>query len=145
MQADAFVSNAVNRIGRAIATNPRFAEGERVSIKKEMDLLPALLRSENAFVNRLLGIDLLLERLERDAYSGSEDKSITVDERNIAANDLRIIRNTRDLLGVRDLPVVNPRTPDLATKTFSGLSIGQRYKYIDPDTGLSTVLKKAKP
>ena len=144
MQSDAFVSNAVNRIGRAIATNPRFAEGERVSIKKEMDLLPALLRSETAFVNRLLGIDLLLERLERDAYSGSEDKSITVDERNLAANDLRIIRNTRDLLGVRDLPVVNPNNQDLARKTFSGLQPGERYKYIDPDSGLATVYKKAK-
>jgi len=144
IQADAFVSNAINRINRSIATNPRFAEGERQSIKKELDLLPSLLRDEAAFSNRLVGIDLLLERLERDALAGSEDKSIKVDERLAAANDLRLIRNTRDLMGVKDLPLIDPNDPERSRAVFSALAPDALYKRIDPQTGRVVLRRKAR-
>jgi hypothetical protein len=145
MQADAFVSNAVNRINRSIATNPRFAEGERTSIKAELDLLPAFLRDEVAFGNRLVGIDLLLERLERDSLRASTDTNITVDERNLAANDYRIINNTRDLMGIKPLPLLlDPNDERSRNIFFNELRAGDYYKRINPSTGSIVLRRKAR-
>ncbi len=144
MQADAFLSNAVNRINRAVATNPRFAEGERMSIKKELDLLPGVLYSPQAYANRLVGVDMVLERIERDAALGSNDENINVKDRAEARNDLRIVRNTRSLLGIQDLPLIDMRDPKASMATFNKIPVNDFFKTINPKTGAISIQQKTR-
>jgi len=133
IQADAFISLAANRLNRAFAESPRFAEGERKQIQAELDMLPGLLKSRGAFINRSIGLDTLLERLEMNAADASRDESLHVNERNTAARDFRIIKDARSLIGARDLPFI--QTAEDVRTIFPQLKVGDVYKFRDPKSG----------
>lgn len=128
MQADAFLNLAKNRIVNGLQQSPRWAEGERQMINRELDIIPTFLGDAVSYANRLVGIDDMLANMERNAINASNDGNIHVDERNNNANFARNIKDVRDLMGVRDLPVLDPTKPDLAKKTFDNLGIGDYYK-----------------
>jgi hypothetical protein len=60
--------NIRNRIVKALQTNPRYAVMERQDIIANLDIDPKLVDSPQAFVNRLIGVDQFLERLENEMF-----------------------------------------------------------------------------
>jgi len=131
MQANAFLNLAKNRIVNALQQSPRWAEGERAMINAELDIVPTFLGDAVSYANRLVGIDMILDRMEKNANLASEDRNITVDERNINANFARNIADVRGLMGIRDIPVVDPRYPDQAKNAFGGVPIGGFFRLVD--------------
>ena len=142
MQADAFVSLAQNRLNRALAENPRFSEGERDQIQRTLDLLPGILKGEGAFVNRAIGLDALLARLEVNALRNSRDEALHVTDRNLNARDYRAIQDARSLIGIRDLPLIE--TPEDIRTIIPKLKVGDMYKLRDPKSGVITAQRKLK-
>ena len=99
-QATTFLRNSVNQLNRAIATNPRFAEGERQQIQAELDLSPSLLDNPAAMRNRLIGLDDLMGRLEREALAKGEMTNLKAEDRALAREKAADIRKIRDLVGL---------------------------------------------
>jgi len=130
-QADAFISLANNRIVRGLAQNPKFPVSEMESIKKELDLLPGLLKSEGAYFNRSIGIDNMLSRIESQSFTSMSDRNLAVDERNAAAAVNRNVKDARDLLGVIHTPLI--RNNEEAKALFPQLELGDMYRRMQPD------------
>jgi hypothetical protein len=130
-QADAFISLANNRIVRGLAQNPKFPVTEMESIKKELDLLPGLLKSEGAYFNRSIGIDNVLSRIESQSFTSMYDRNLAVDERNAAAAVNRNVKDARDLLGVIHTPLI--RNNEEAKALFPQLELGDMYRRMQPD------------
>jgi hypothetical protein len=123
-QATTFLRNSVNQLNRAIATNPRFAEGERQQIQAELDLSPSLLDNPAAMRNRLIGLDDLMGRLEREALAKGEMTNLKAEDRGIAREKAADIRKIRDLVG---LP---PRVTNV--NEFRALPSGTPFLFFDP-------------
>jgi hypothetical protein len=130
-QADAFISLANNRIIRGLSQNPKFPVTEMESIKKELDLLPGLLKSEGAYFNRAIGIDNVLSRIESQSFTSMYDRNLAVDERNAAAAVNRNVKDARDLLGVIHTPLI--RNNEEAKALFPQLELGDMYRRMQPD------------
>ena len=130
-QADAFISLANNRIVRGLAQNPKFPVTEMESIKKELDLLPGLLKSEGTYFNRAIGIDNVLSRIESQSFTSMYDRNLAVDERNAAAAVNRNVKDARDLLGVIHTPLI--RNNEEAKALFPQLELGDMYRRMQPD------------
>jgi len=123
-QATTFLRNSVNQLNRAIATNPRFAEGERQQIQAELDLSPSLLDNPAAMRNRLIGLDDLMARLEREAAAKGEMTNLKAEDRALAREKAADIRKIRDLVG---LP---PRVTNI--EEFRVLPAGTPFLFYDP-------------
>jgi hypothetical protein len=123
-QATTFLRNSVNQLNRAIATNPRFAEGERQQIQAELDLTPSLLDNPAAMRNRLIGLDDLMGRLEREALAKGEMTNLKAEDRGLAREKAADIRKIRDLVG---LP---PRVTNV--DEFRALPSGTPFLFFDP-------------
>ena len=54
-------------IGKGFRENPRFAEGERKEVKKELDIDPKVFDNEQAYITRLRGLDNVLLQLRKAA------------------------------------------------------------------------------
>jgi hypothetical protein len=101
IQAGRYLSNAANRIGRAFATNPRFAEGERRQIQEELNLLPGFIDRPEAYQQRLIGLDSLLLDLRRGAYrEGYLNRNLGPDTIKAGRQAVEEIDRARELLGV---------------------------------------------
>lgn len=133
-QAVTFVSNAINQLNRGIATNPRFAEGERQQIQRELDLFPKVLDNPDAFRNRLIGLDELLIRLRGEAAQKSVDSSIAVKDQIEARDKVSEIDKIRSLMGV----------PARVTsiEDFRRLPPGSSFLYQNSKTGALEVRTK---
>lgn len=133
-QAVTFVSNSINQLNRAIATNPRFAEGERQQIQRELDLFPKIIDNPEAFRNRLIGLDDLLIRLRREAAEKSVDPSIAVKDQIEARDKVSEVDKIRSLMGV----------PKRVTsiEDFRQLPIGSTFLYPNSKTGALEVRTK---
>ena len=123
-QATTFLRNSVNQLNRAIATNPRFAEGERQQIQQELDLSPSLFDNPAAMRNRLIGLDDLMGRLEREALAKGETTNLKAEDRALAREKANDIRKIRDLVG---LP---PRVTNV--NEFRALPSGTPFLFYDP-------------
>jgi len=100
IQAKTFLDNAVNQLNRAIATNPRFAEGERVQIQQELKLAPAAIDRPDAYRQRIIGLDTLLIELRNKAYTTGY-KMPDLAPNDVAAARLKVgeIDQLRQLIG----------------------------------------------
>lgn len=126
-QATTFIGNSVNQLNRAIATNPRFAEGERQQIQRELDLFPKLLDNPDAFRNRLIGLDELMTRLRQEAAAKAVDQSIAVKDQIEAREKVADLDKIRSLMGVP------PRVRSL--EDFRVIPIGGSFLYQNAKTG----------
>jgi hypothetical protein len=123
-QATTFLSNSINQINRAISTNPRFAVAEQERIYKELDLSPALFDNPAAMRNRLIGLDDLMARLQKEAAQRGQDESLKAQDRADARLKVDDIRKIRDLVG---LP---PRVTNV--NEFRALPSGTPFLFYDP-------------
>jgi len=130
--ANTFLSNAVNLVNRGLATNPRFSEGERVQIQKELNLAPKLLDRAEAYQQRMIAVDDLLLQIRTDAYrKGYMNK-------NLGPADIQDARlKVEDVDGIRSLMGVPPRI--YSEKEREGLAVGTPYLWF----GKTLAVKKA--
>ncbi len=85
---------------RVLQNNPRYAEGERQAIEKEVSILSSAWDNQAAYEKRLVGMDESLEKRENQAFKTGQSKMVSVEERKHAMNVLNGIRMFRDHLGV---------------------------------------------
>lgn len=95
-----YMQLAQNELVRALMQNPRFSEGERQSIRKEIAIAPAAFDSPQALRSRLRAIDQFLRAklpyMQRDA----SDPGLPADYRRQQLSSARAVERFLDLAGV---------------------------------------------
>lgn len=100
IQARTFLDNATNQLNRAIATSPRFNEGERQQIQRELDLATGFLDRPEAYRQRIIGLDTLMLTLRNRAYKqGFESPELAPADISAARQKVREIDQMRQILG----------------------------------------------
>lgn len=101
IQANTYLETAVNQLNRTIANSPRFAEGERKQIEKQLELMPRLIDRPEAYQQRLIGLDNLFIELYSKAYKeGYQNRNLGPEQIRAARDKLEDITASRRLLGV---------------------------------------------
>ncbi len=85
---------------KILQNNPRYAEGERQAIEKEISILSSAWDNVTAYEKRLIGLDESLEKRENQAFKTAQSKMVSSEERKHAMNVLNGIRMFREHLGV---------------------------------------------
>ena len=98
-EARDYLDNAVNRVNRAIATNPRFADAERQQIQKQLDLMPGIIDNPTAYRSRLFVLDDYLIQLQDEAKSNTFNDNLTVEQNKQAREKLTDVHGLRELIG----------------------------------------------
>ena len=119
IQAKTFLDNAANQLNKSLATNPRFAEGERQQIMRELQLATRLIDRPEAYQQRLIGLDTLLTELRGKAYrEGYQNPNLGPDTIRNARAKVGEIDEIRTLIGVparvstkADFDALPPNTP----------------------------------
>lgn len=115
-QADAdrvYVENASRDLVRALQNNPKFAEGERKAIEKEISIGPEMFRSVESYEARLIGINQSLQDRLNDAQK-TVASQVSLEERKRATDNINAIKQFREKLG---LPVMVKTEADVQTLT----------------------------
>lgn len=99
-QDKTYFENSVRELIKVLQNNPRFAEGERAAIEKELDLSPRFMRDENALRNTFVGVDKFLEDKLRDSQAVLSDPANTPEAKKFASDSIDAIVNFREKLGV---------------------------------------------
>lgn len=115
-QAQRYVPLLVNDLVKVLQNNPRFSEGERNQIRKEIELEPKAFDTPASFRNRIIGVDDALALREKNAYETARSTEVSLEERRHAMNVFNGIVRFRDALGVPPLA----RTPEEAKKLGTG-------------------------
>jgi hypothetical protein len=113
-EARNYLDNTVNRINRSVATSPRFAEGERQQIQKQLDLTPGLLDNPTAYRSRLFVLDDYLIQLQDEALRNTFNQQLTVAQRQQAREKATEIHGLRELVG-SPLRIYSANDPRLQT------------------------------
>ena len=104
-QADAdrvYVENASRDLVRVLQNNPKFAEGERKAIEKEISVGPEMFRSVESYEGKLIGINQSLQDRLNDAQK-TLTSQVSLEERKRATDNINAITQFRQKLG---LPVM---------------------------------------
>lgn len=129
-QADAdraYVENTSRDLVRVLQNNPRFAEGERKSIEKEISIGPEFFKSVESFEGKLIGINQSLQDRLVDAQR-TVQSNVSLEERKRAMDNINAIQNFREKMG---LPVPVKTEEDvklLAPGTLFMDAKGNEYK-----------------
>lgn len=101
IQARQVLDGAATQINRSIATSPRFNEGERVQIQRELDLATRMIDRPEAYRQRLIGLDTLMLTIRNRAYvQGFQSDELAPADIAAARQKVREIDQARELLGV---------------------------------------------
>jgi hypothetical protein len=98
--ARTFLSVAANQINRSLSVGDRFTETERQQIQQQLDALPQFIDNKEAYRNRLLGLDTLLNSIEQQAIRKYNTQTLPVAEVRKASADFEEVRRLRGLLGM---------------------------------------------
>ena len=107
-QAVSFLRASAGPLTRALYVGDRFTEGERQQIRKDIETLPALIDNAESYRNRLLGIDAALQGAEQRALRSYTSATLPRAELQRYAKNYNEIRQIRSLLGISDLPRIDP-------------------------------------
>ena len=122
--------SASRDLARALARNPRFAEGERVAIEKAMRLEPRLLESDDTVEAQLIELDNFVDRKIADADADAQNPELSDSIRSNARRAASDLRSFSRVLGVpNQLPppssegtaVAAEALPALLKKDTSGM------------------------
>lgn len=114
---------------RTLANNPRYAEGERQAIEKDIAIDASVWDTPGAFRQRMIAIDDALALRADSAYKTANSPAVSLPERQQAMNVLNAITHFRQTMGVP--PRV--KTPEEAKKLGSGAL------FVDPSGNLRRV------
>ncbi len=92
--------NAIGRFTKALATNPRFAEGERKQLRDELKVLPKVLDSKEALGGRMRAIDASLRRRLKHEIEAGNDQSMAKKDRLASRAKVRAIQELLEVMGV---------------------------------------------
>jgi hypothetical protein len=101
-QADAdrvYVENASRDLVRVLQNNPKFAEGERKAIEKEISVGPEMFRSVESYEGKLIGINQSLQDRLNDAQK-TLTSQVSLEERKRATDNINAITQFRQKLGL---------------------------------------------
>lgn len=100
MEADrVYAENASRDLIRVLQNNPKFAEGERAAIEKEVSIGPEAFRSVESYEAKLIGISQSLTQRKFDAQK-SLNSEISIDERKRSMDIISAIDNFMGNLGI---------------------------------------------
>jgi hypothetical protein len=91
IEAQQALVSAKQDLGRALANNPRFAEGEQQRIMKEVDISGGLLTDPTTLKAKMRSVNSTLKQRIDDAYKDYNNESLPASERALAiraANDM---------------------------------------------------------
>jgi len=91
---------AVQTLGRALAENPRFSEGEQQRIRKEVDIAPAAFNDPQTLKAKMRSINRSLSGRVNDYLEIASSKATPTKDRQDAIRKITTIRNFLDDLGV---------------------------------------------
>ena len=120
--------------------SPRFSEGEREILEKELSIAPELIQRGESYRNRIIGVDDALSRrgeaARKDAESGG-----TPEIKKQAIKDWTLIQNFRQNLGIP----VRARNDAEAEALVKSLPPGGQFLFREPDGTWSvhTIKRKA--
>lgn len=120
VQARQLADTMIGQFTKAMATNPRFSDGERNQLRKELDIKPSLFDQPTAYRARLQTIDKSVRRMLANEQRAGRDRNLSKKDRLASRNKVRLLENLLDGMGVpaRADPMNKPlsrKVPD-ATK-----------------------------
>lgn len=98
--AQTAIRNANRRLVTAMQNNPRFSDGERKAIEKELDLNPRAITTAKAYFSRMVGIQNSISRMIGEKYAIIYSQGITKQEKDIAARQLVELKNYNEVMGM---------------------------------------------
>lgn len=99
-QAVTFVNAAKRDLIKNLQNNPRFPEGERKAIEKEIDIGANVLDNPAAVKNRMVAIDDFLFKRQQNEERASKDDTLPTATRQAALQAANELRNFRTTMGV---------------------------------------------
>lgn len=99
-QAVTFVNAAKRDLIKNLQNNPRFPEGERKAIEKEIDIGANVLDNTAAVKNRMVAIDDFLFKRQQNEERAAKDDSLPAATRQAALQAANELRNFRSTMGV---------------------------------------------
>ena len=136
-QSTAMLDSMTNRVVNTLQENPRFAEGERQQILGELKLAPRMFANKNGYINQIIGLDNVLEGIERKTSSIRDQEKTGIAARQAATKKLEEITAVRELLGIQQRTITDPNV-------WRTLPPGE-YIVINPDTGFKELRPKLGP
>lgn len=118
-----FFTQQVNNLVAALQQSPRYAEGEREDIKKELRLNLSALRDTNAIRNNFMGVYQVLRQELEDARRDEADTALSGDFRKQRQMNARMID---DFLKVLMPPPIYNTDPNRVDK-YKQLPIGSSF------------------
>lgn len=99
-QAVTFVNAAKRDLIKNLQNNPRFPEGERKAIEKEIDIGANFLDNTAAVKNRMVAIDDFLFKRQQNEERASKDDTLPTATRQAALQAANELKNFRTTMGV---------------------------------------------
>lgn len=94
-----YVENASRDLVRVLQNNPKFAEGERKAIEKEISIGPEFFKSVESYEAKLMGVNQSLQDRMLDAQRTIQS-NVSIEERKRAMDNINAIENFRQKLGL---------------------------------------------
>jgi hypothetical protein len=123
-QATTMLENMRNRVVNVLQESPRFAEGERTQILRELNLGPRLLDNKQSFINQIVAVDNVFDSIESKTKTLTGARNTGIEKRREAFKKLEEVNFIRDLLGVRARKIDN-------TEQWKSAAPGE-YLVLDP-------------
>jgi hypothetical protein len=136
-QSTAMLDSMTNRVVNTLQENPRFAEGERQQILGELKLAPRMFSNKNGYINQIIGLDNVLEGIEKKTVNIRDQKKTGIAAGQAATKKLEEIAAVRELLGIQQRTITDP-------KVWATLPPGE-YIVINPNTGFKELRPKLGP
>lgn len=133
-QSTAMLDSMTNRVVNALQENPRFAEGERTQILRELKLAPRLFANKNGYINQIIALDNVLEGIGQKTAAIRDREKTGITARQEANKKLEEVTAVRELLGIQQRTVTDPAV-------WRTLPPGE-YIVINPQTGFKQVRPK---
>ena len=112
LEARQTMQMAGQELVRALQQNPRYSEGERKAIAKEISIAPSVFDSPDSLRSRMRSIDTNLRRRLEQNTATANDPQMPEDARASARESARNISNYLDILQVPEKVSFNELTPD---------------------------------
>jgi len=126
-QSTAMLESMTNRVVNTLQENPRFADAERQQILGELKLAPRIFSNKNSYINQIIGLDNVLEGIEKKTRNIQNEPRTGISARNDATKKLEELAAVRDLLGIQQRTVTDPAV-------WKTLPPGE-YIVLNPKTG----------
>lgn len=133
-QSTAMLDSMTNRVVNTLQENPRFAEGERKQILNELKLAPRVFANKNGYINQLIGLDNVLEGIEKKTMGIRDQEKTGIPARQAAIKKLEELTAVRELLGIQQRTITDPAV-------WKNLPPGE-YIVINPQTGFKELRPK---